>query len=672
MLHTPAFRTLVATMLAFTFLASASAAAPLVSGDLIPAGAPDGRSPLAIHAINSLPLGVAKVFGSEQPDLFVRSTKFGHEPGLFLFPWVATADDGTPVFGTRIPVSYPFGGKFPPNGTIFQTGDGVVHGIWIVSGKLAHTVYDKEERAFTETGRITLRGLPRGPRTVGVLPNPDGTVEVLLGISDGVKGRHDEFSSRDPRYQPYDGAGIWRGGLSYEFLYAVTLPRMFEGPAAAPRLVSATEREVQGSYQHLTVVNLGPGHERGILGGSRHGGLHYYENAAAQGLGLQPRLHAVRRDGNAHRHPTIWACPTAYPNPPTGLSDLIAGGEGGLHFYAFTGAFTDAGKPIYEDPRPALEQDADLYAGSLAVPTVADWDGDGQPDIIAGNSEGRVQFFRNVGAKGAPAFLPGVSLEAGGYPIHVQPGYRLDIQGPGEARWGYTCPTVADWNGDGLPDILMSDSTARHTVFLNRGTRTQPRLALGHPLYLDGLDMHGTWRVKPAAAKLGNRMAYVALDDDDQFHLHWRIDDYNTADGGKLCLEDGSVIGANFLHAGGTGRLKLNLTDWDRDGLIDLIVGTPRHGSVPNPDKGLPQSLGLPGSSVLFLRNVATNTAPAFAFPEVMHAQGKPIFLGQHSCGPTPADFGNPLGPDLIIGTEEGRFLFYARKDLSHTSPSSK
>ncbi len=649
----------------------------LESGGRIPVGTGDARGPLAAHAVISHPVGVASVFGGEQPGLFVRTGRFGSEAGLFLHPWIATAEDGTPVFGGRIPVRFPLarksrGRRYPAHGSIFQTPDGVVHGVWLDRDSLVHTLFDAETRSFEIAGRVRIEGLPHHPESVAVVVNPDASVEALLGIGDGVALRPSEFGSRDPNYRPYDGAGVWRGGFSYVCMYASKLPGLLQEPASSPRLVSRTQREVRNTYGQIALVNLGPGRGRDVITGSLYGGLHHYHNTMSGGLALERRVHVADATGTAHRHPTVRPCPVAYPNPETGLSDIIAGGEGALYYYQFTGEFTDEDKPIYDAPRFVLEQNADLYGGTLPVPNVVDWDGDGKKDIVSGNSEGKVLFFRNTSTSKAPAFAPGVPLEAGGRVIHIQPGYRDNIQGPDEARWGYTCPTIADWNGDGLPDILMNDSTGKHTVYLNCGAPDQPELAAGHPLYFDGLDLHGTWRVKPAVAKIESRMAYVALDDEDQFHLYWRVDDHNLEDGGKLHLDDGSVIGANFLSAGGTGRLKLNLVDWDLDGPLDLLVGTPRHGSVPNPETGLPQSLGLPGSAVLFLRNVGSNTKPVFEFPKLMAFRGDPIFLGQHACGPAIADFGGEAGPDLIVGEEDGRFWFYRRKDLSLKTVPSK
>lgn len=638
----------------------------LVSGKPIPVGAANRLGPLAAPGVHNYPIGVAFVFESKQPDLFVKSV-VGVTPGLYLYRWITTTPNQVPVFGERISIKSPFSNSKLPPGTIFQTKDGKIHGVWFLKNDLIHTVYSREEHKFVEAERVKIEGLPRSPGTVSCLLNHDGSVEILLGISDGVRYRPKDWNPwvEKPQPSPYDGKGIWRGGIPYVSLYVVSLPKLLSGEATNLRLVSKTKHEVRFSYQAFTVANLGYGRERDVITGSRYGGLHYYHNTSESGVEFSPRLNLIGRDEIILRHPTILPTPVAYPNPVTGLSDLIVGGEGALYYYRFTESFSKQGKPIYEKPTPVLEQNANLYSGSLTVPNVVDWNGDGFLDIISGNSEGRILFFRNVGTNSEPAFLSGVPLKAGGQEIHIQPGYRMDIQGPGEARWGYTCPTVVDWNEDGLPDILMSDSTARHTVYINRGTKTEPKLDAGHPLYLDGLELQGTWRVKPAVAKLGERMAYVALDGDDEFHLYWRLDDYNLEDGGKLKLEDGSAIGANYQKAGGTGRLKLNLVDWDCDGKVDLIVGTHTISSVPNPEKGLPHSLDKPGATVLFLRNIGSNQQPIFQFPNLIKFREKPISLGTHSCSPAVANFGNSREPDLIVGEERGRFIFYKREELS-------
>ena len=658
----------VATLGASLLTSMGAAKRPLESGQCIPVGTADGRGPLATDAIVSNAVGAAYVFDSAYPDLFVRTGTLGMRTGLFLYPWTDTAANGAPVFGKPRDVAHPFKDQSPPAGTIHQTSDAVIWAVWIEGTALVQTRYNHEEQAFVEVGRVVLERLPRNPRNVALIEEPDGSFEVLLEVSDGVTYKPSDFGGRDARYRPYDGAGIWRGGHPYVCLWAVTLPSFLAGPASNARLVSTTEREVRHTdftSSHLARVELRPGGRRDIIAGSHFGELYYYQNKASEGVDLLPKRHVVAPDGIAHRHPVVSPGPVAFPNAESLFCDILAGGEGGMYWYRFADRFTSEGKPVYEGPQPVLQEDAALFGGSLPVANVVDWDGDGVMDIVAGNSEGRILFFRNAGSNNTPAFLPGVPVEAGGRPIHIQPGYRMDIQGPGEARWGYTCPTVVDWNGDGRLDIVMSDSTGRHTVYLNRGEPTAPVLEAAHPLYFDGLDLSGTWRVKPGVARIEGRVAYVCLDEQDEFHLYWRIDDYNLEDGGKLKLEDGASIGANFRSAGGTGRIKLTLTDWDGDGRMDLLVGTPRRASVPYPETGLPQSLGLPGAAILFLRNTGTNATPTFAFPELMAFRGKPIFLGHHSCGPTIADFGHPDGPGLISGEEGGRFMFYRREDLS-------
>ena len=96
-------------------------------------------------------------------------------------------------------------------------------------------------------------------------------------------------------------------------------------------------------------------------------------------------------------------------------------------------------------------------------PVLADWDGDGLPDLIlglrgGGRSRG-VYWCRNVGTKREPKFGPS----------------QLLIADRSEAITGIC---VADWNGDGRPDLIASrieykeNSTRLHQkvwVYLRRG-----------------------------------------------------------------------------------------------------------------------------------------------------------------------------------------------------------
>ena len=673
---TPSSLLLLAGLLAGT---GGAPAAPLASGERIPAGG-DGRGPVSI-GLSTYPLGFVQLPGAAQPQLFIVAGRFSHEPGLFLYDWQGPAADGAPVLGKRTLIRYPADPKqAPPPGTVFQAKDGRVYGFWIIDGALVRTRFEAEKNEFVPlpVRPLPVRGLPgtaaeprsnpdgRAVERVGVLENADGSLELVLSVPNPTPYITAEMKTRrDAAFDPFDGRGIWRGGLPGVFLYAGRLP----GPEAAAeaiadlRQVSATRHEALFSHGSLTAVNLGAGRERDLITGSYLGNLYCYRNeAGAAGLRLAPAVLVRGEGGRAVRNDYVWTSPLAVP----GGADLLMGGEGAVRYYRFKGLGAD-GVPEYAAAQPLLGERALLYMGSLPVLNSVDWDGDGATDIVTGNSEGKILFFRNHGSTDSPDFRAGEPLAAGGAIIHVQQGYAA-LQGPDEARWGYISPVVVDWNGDGRPDILASDARAQHYAYLNTGTKTAPRLAAAQPLYCDGLDLHGSWRVRPGAAGWGGRMAYVALDDDDEFHLYWRIDDANLRDGGKLRLEDGSVIRANFLPAGGTGRTKFTLADWDGDGVMDILAGTPRHGSVPNPAAGLPQSRGLPGATVLWLRNTGTNGAPKFAFPRSLQFRGQPLYFGQHECSAALTDLGGAGGPHLLVGDEEGRIHFFNRSDISWTN----
>lgn len=647
----------IAVLFAFcpAFAAGAAEAPTWMSGEAIPVGTPDRRGPFSV-GLTSFPVGYASVTGAARPDLFAVAGRLSFPTGMFVYPWKGEAANGVPVFGERIEIAIPVSTDATPLCTVVAA-EGSVWGFFLQGDHMVVAKLDWPKRAFVETGQIAFTGLPRNPGAVLALPQPGGKWTFVLSVSDGNSKAPPGAGGRHADYVPYDGAGIWRGGTPRFSLWQFT-------PGEAPRQISKPGEDVLWTPGTLTAGNFGAGHERGIVSGSWFGNIYYFPNTASSGVALEARRPAVDEDGILLRHPLAGTYPMAYPRPGNGITDLIAGGEGALYFYRFTGRFTGKGNPIYQKPVPVLQEPAKLFAGSLAVPTIVDWDGDGVLDIVAGNSEGRILFLRNRGSNRKPAMEPGVALFAGGREIHVQPGYKADIQGPGEARWGYISPNVFDWNDDGLPDILASDSTSRHYVYLNEGTKQSPKLGHEHALYLDGLDLHGTWRVRPGVGKIDGRTAYIALDDDDEFHLYWRIDNFNLSDGGKLRMEDGSTIRSNFLPSGATGRSKIEVVDWDNDGVIDLLVGTPKHHSIPNPETGLPRALGLPGTMVLFLKNVGSNAKPAFRFPVGLQHKRKNIYLGHHEIGASAGELGPGNGKNIVVSREDGSLFFFQREEM--------
>ena len=265
----------------------------------------------------------------------------------------------------------------------------------------------------------------------------------------------------------------------------------------------------------------------------------------------------------------------------------------------------------------------------------------------------------------------------------MQGEYRTDIQGPSESRWGYTAGQMVDWNGDGLMDLVASDNSARSTVYMRRrapdGTLA---LSPGVALSLDGLVLHGSWRNGPAAGVIGGAMALVTSDEQDEAHVYYRVDDYNLQDGGKLLVRDPSSgalapIATNYLSAGATGRLKYALVDFDRDGLVDLLLGTCGYHAVPNNITGLPACSGghgcrENGATALLMRQRrhaspgAAGQPPqlVFEWPEWLSVRGHRISYGGQELGIAPIDVGDG-NVSLILATPGGRHVFWAAADIS-------
>ncbi|MBW3534499.1 MAG: VCBS repeat-containing protein [Gemmatimonadetes bacterium] len=98
-----------------------------------------------------------------------------------------------------------------------------------------------------------------------------------------------------------------------------------------------------------------------------------------------------------------------------------------------------------------------LTRGSNATPALGDLDGDGDLDLLVGESSGHINFYRNEGSPSSPRFVL-VSDEWGGIKA--------------ERR---SVPALADWDRDGNLDLLLGSEREGVRLFLGEGAAQEPR-----------------------------------------------------------------------------------------------------------------------------------------------------------------------------------------------------
>ncbi|SHF32262.1 Repeat domain-containing protein [Mariniphaga anaerophila] len=365
--------------------------------------------------------------------------------------------------------------------------------------------------------------------------------------------------------------------------------------------------------------------------------------------------------------------PTAVDWDGDGDFDLIVGDEDGrVAFIENTGEVKNS-MPVFASPR-YFQQQADLVKfGALATPFAVDWDNDGDLDLITGNSAGYIGFIENLDGGNPPKWNKPVYLKAGGEPIRILAGENGSIQGPAEAKWGYTTLSVADWDGDGLQDIIANSIFGKIVWYKNVGTKTEPVLEnarfvtaeLGEnppkPAWNwwnpEPNQLVTQWRTTPYAIDWNNDglTDLIMLDTEGYLSFYERYmengirklmpgkrifygENGSVFDGGNNVKDESSgLLRLNNREAGGSGRRKLCFTDWDGDGDFDLIVNS-RNASL--------------------FENVKTENGKVHFNHRGTLSDKK---IAGHTTSPTIVDWGNSKLPELLIGAEDGNFYYLSQ-----------
>jgi hypothetical protein len=365
-----------------------------------------------------------------------------------------------------------------------------------------------------------------------------------------------------------------------------------------------------------------------------------------------------------------------------GVSDLLEAGRfdlfaadnaGNVDWARCYGRDADQ-RPIYDTPRKVKQRNPHVNGGIFSVPTVGDWRGTGTPDLLVGSIEGYIFWYKTLSTDPL-RFAPPERVRYGAteirrlatpYPAGGQ--YWGGSQSPYDGETGgYSNPVLVDWNGNGLLDLVVSDMVSLYEWYPNWGTRTDPELGPPQRLHLtDGSPLIGPWRQQPGIGRFTDEVQpdIVIQDLDLDLALFRRAGGDDLAallPGEKLRYEDGSTIKTHGVYTppggDGRGRTKLNVVDWDGDGVLDLLIGVgPQHGSPYR------------GSYILFARNVGSNPEPIFAKPVVLvfDDRGQPLEFWRHGVHMAPVDWDGDGAFELVAGADQGHIWYWKPEHFGH------
>ena len=399
----------------------------------------------------------------------------------------------------------------------------------------------------------------------------DGDQDLIVGIGDWSDYEWDHA---------YDAQGRWQNGPLHGWVYLIKNEggKYTKNPVKIE--AGGAPIDVYG-WPSPNFADFDGDGDLDLLCGEFLDGFTYFQNIGSAtnpeyGAGLK----LVGADGQALAMHLQMITPTALDWDKDGDFDLIVGDEDGRVALVENVSPEGASLPVFKQPVYFQQEADELKFGALATPFAHDWDKDGDEDILCGNTAGNIALFTNLDGKGTKWSAPEL-LKADNKVFRIMAGANGSIQGPAEAKWGYTTLSVADWNDDGHDDILVNSIWPKLQLLRNTGSGlTQEPLSFWSKevppafYWWQNLaeNLQTQWRTTPLATDFDadGKLDLVILDQEGFLSCQSRA----RIETRIFLDEDLHPVRLNAVTAGGSGRVKLAVVDWDRDGRLDILTNS--------------------------------------------------------------------------------------------------
>ncbi|MFN7307498.1 MAG: FG-GAP-like repeat-containing protein, partial [Alphaproteobacteria bacterium] len=178
-----------------------------------------------------------------------------------------------------------------------------------------------------------------------------------------------------------------------------------------------------------------------------------------------------------------------------GRLDLVSGeAYGTLRAWRNTGS---VGAPAFTALTGSANPFNGIDVGLVSAPSFVDLDGDGRLDLVSGNYNGTLLFWRNTGSAGAPVFT---QLTGGDNPFNT-----IDVGST-------STPSFADLDGDGRLDLVSGEWNG--TLLAWRNTTPPPSITVSVTAQNDAPSI--TSGATASFAENGTGIAYQAVGSDPE------------------------------------------------------------------------------------------------------------------------------------------------------------